>query len=495
MGIVFRQSVKTTIVTFTGAGLGALIVLVSPMLMQKAEYGLINNITYLAATVQLFVMVGTSVLVAVYTQRYGQDDERRKALLTIGLLVTVISSILFSIGFLLLKEPVIGLYNEADQVLIRQYYHYLPFVVLFMALGTIIEHYLIANVKVAQAAFAKEIILRLVNLSLLGLIYAGYIGFSQYIAGNVFMYIVPLSLLLLFASRVKGFGLTFNLKVFSRAEYKDMLHFSWYHLLVGSTLTLLGYVDTLMIAPLDSNGLEASAMYAIAVFITSFMFMPYRSMAVASSPILNQAYIDKDMPKVRDLFARAGVNIFIAGTGMFALIAVNLDNLVSILPAGYEAVKYLVLILMLGKLADMATGLNNELISISKHYKFNFRLSGLLLFTVVALDRLFIPMYGIYGAAWVATGTLIIFNIVKMAFLYKKLKLKPFTTKTWLIPVAGLCAGAAGYLWPYLINPYIDAVTRTFVVLITYVTALLLLKPSPDLNSYLAAVRKDKKLF
>lgn len=495
MGIVFRQSVKTTIVTFTGAGLGALIVLVSPMLMEKAEYGLINNITYLAATVQLFVMMGTSVLIAVYTQRYANTDERRKTLLTLGLLTTIISSVIFAVAFLLLREPIIGMYNATDQALISRYYHFIPFVVVFMGLGTIIEHFLIANVKVAQSAFTKEVVLRVINLSLLGLIYAGYIGFSQYLAGNVFMYIVPLTLLFIFASRVKGFGLSLNFKVFSKAEYKDMLHFSWYHLLVGSTLTLLGYVDTLMIAPLDKNGLGASAMYAIAVFVASFMFMPYRSMAVASSPILNQAYIDKDMPKVRDLFTRAGVNILIAGVGMFVIIAVNIDNLVRVLPEGYEPVKYLVLILMLGKLADMATGLNNELISISRHYKFNFRLSALLLLMVVVLDRIFIPIYGIYGAAWVATGMLIAFNAVKMIFLYYKLQLKPFTSKTWLIPVAGAIAGLLGYLWPYLINPYIDAVTRTFIVVIVYVVALIVLKPSDDLTNYLNSVRKDKKLF
>lgn len=495
MGIVFRQSVKTSIVTFTGAGLGALIVLVSPMLMEKTEYGLISNITYLAATIQLFVMVGTHLLVAVYTQRYGHEDERRKALLTLSILVTVVSSILFSIVFMLLKTPIVNMYNTADQALISEYYHYIPFVVLFMAFATILDHYMSANFKVAQSAFAREIILRLANLSLLGLIYAGYIGFSQYIVGNVFMYIIPLVLLVIFASRVKGFGLTGNLKIFTRAEYKDMLHFSWYHLLMGSTLALLGYIDTLMIAPLESNGLGAAAIYAIAVVITSFMFMPYRAMASASVPTLNQAYIDKDMSKVRDLFARAGVNILIAGICMFVIIAVNLDNLVAILPAGYEPVKYIVLILMLGKLADMATGLNNELISISRYYKFNFRVSALLLAVVVGLDLYFIPKYGIYGAAWVATGTLTIFNIVKMLFLYNKMKLKPFTSKTWLIPIAGAVALCAGYFWPYLINPYIDAVVRASVVLITYVVALLLLKPSDDLNSYLAAVRKDKKLF
>lgn len=495
MGIVFRQSVKTTIVTFTGAGLGALVVLISPMLMEKAEYGLISNITYLAATVQLLVMMGTSALVGVYTQRYGETDEKRKALLTLGLLTTVISSIIFTIAFILLKGPVISMYNDTDQVLIGKYYHYIPFVVVFMALGSIIEHYLVANMRVAQSAFAKEVVLRIINLSLLGLIYAGYIGFSKYIVGNIFMYSVPLVLLFFLASRVNGFGLSLRLKVFNKAEYKDMLHFSWYHLLVGSTLTLLGYIDTLMIAPLDSNGLEASAIYAIAVFITSFMLMPYRSMAYAASPVLNQAYIDKDMPKVRDLFTRAGVNILIAGTGMFVVIGANLDNLVAVLPAGYEQVKFLVLILMLGKLADMATGLNNELISISRHYKFNFRLSALLLVMVVGLDRVFIPIYGTYGAAWVATCTILVFNIVKMGFLYYKLKLKPFTSKTWLIPVAGGCAWLAGYLWPYLVNPYIDAVTRAFIVAIIYVVALVVLKPSDDLADYLNSIRNNKKLF
>lgn len=495
MGIVFRQSVKTTIVTFTGAGLGALIQLASPSLMGKAELGLINNITYLAATVQILVMMGTPVLIAVYTQRYDYEDERRKTLLTLGMLITVIGSILFTLIFLLLKEKILGIYTPADQVLINKYYHYVPIVVFMMAMVTVLDHYLVAHVKIAQSAFAREIVLRIVNLGLLGLIFTGFISFSQYITGNVLMYAVPLVLLFIMASRTRGFGLSLNLKAFSTAEYKDMVHFSWYHLLAGITMYALSYIDILMLAPLDANGLEAAAVYSIAAFIASFMFMPYRAMATASSPILNEAYINKDMDKVHDLFSRAGVNIFIAGVGMFVVIGVNMDNAVAILPAGYEPVKYLVLILMLGKLVNMATGLNNELISISKYYKFNFRLSFLLLLVVVVFDRIYIPRYGMYGAAWVASGSLVIYNLAKMTFLYMKLGLKPFTSKTWLIPVAGLAAALVGYFWPYLLNPYIDAFARSSATMITYLIALIYLKPSVDLSAYLSSIRKNKKLF
>lgn len=495
MGIVFRQSVKTTIVTFTGAGMGALIVLASPMLMRKAEWGLINNITLLAATIQMFVMLGTSNLIAIYTQRYDYTDERRKALLTIGMLTTIACSIIFAIIFLLLKEPVINMYSIADQPLIRKYYHYIPLVVLFMALASILDHYLIAHIKIAQSAFAREIVLRAINLGLLGLIYAGILNFSEYVTGNVLMYIVPLLLLFVMAMHTKGFGFTRNLRVFKKAEYRDMLHFSWYHLLMGSTTTILGYIDTLMLAPLDNTGLAAVGIYAPAVLIVSFMFMPYRAMSVASLPILNQAYIEKDMPKVRSLFARAGVNIFIAGMGMFAIIAVNLDNAVAILPEGYEPVKNLVLILMLGKLAFMATGLNNELISISQYYKFNFRISAILLVVVFVLDLIFIPQYGMWGAAWVATGTAAAFNIGRMAFLYYKMQLLPFTRKSWLVLVAGGFACLAGYFWPYLINPFIDAISRSIIVVIVYVTGLIFLKPSEDFTGYLDSIRKNKKLF
>ena len=495
MGIVFRQSIKGTIVTFTGAALGAIIVWVSTSVLSQTQYGLITNITLLAASLQLVIILGTANLIAVYTQRYDEYDIRRKALLTLGALTTFITGILFTILFFAMKEHVVAMYNIQDQPLIRKYYHFVPVVIMFMSSMTIFECYLLAHVKIAQAAFSKEVLLRVLNLLLLGMVSAGTIAFPEYIAGNAMIYIVPLSVMIFMSYKTKGFGFTAKFKVFTKADYKDMIHFSWYHLLFGSTVTLITFVDTLMLAPLDKSGMKASAIYNVAVVVSSFMFMPYRAMAMSTLPVLNKAYIDKDMDKVRDLFPRAGINILIAGIGMFAIIGVNLDNAVAIIKEGYEPVKYLALILMLGKLADMATGVNNELLSISKYYKFNSRLSIVLLGTVIILDRMLIPEYGVYGAAWVSAGTLIAFNIVKTIFLYKKFRIHPFTNKTWLVFIAGIVAAMTGYFWPYLINPYIDGTVRALVTLITYVLMLVWLKPSNDVTIFLDNMKKNKRLF
>lgn len=495
MGIVFRQSIKTTLVTFTGAALGAAIILASTSILTQAQYGLITNITYIAAIIQLVILLGTSNLVAVYTQRYEPGDIRRKALISISLGTTILLGLIFSIAFILLKDSIIPAYAEKDQDLVSKYYNYIPLVVWFMAVITMFDSYLIANVKIAVSAFSREVVLRVVNISLLLLILTGTIGFHQYVIGNVLMYLVPIMLLFYFSSKTKGFGFTSNLKVFSLREYKDMLHFSWYHLLTSSMLTLLNFIDTLMLAPLDASGMNASAIYAVAAYASSFMFMPYRAMANSTTPVLNQAYIDKDMNKVADLFKRAGINILIAGTGMFIVIGANLDNAVAILKDAYEPVKYLTLILMLGKLADMASGVNNELLSITKYYKFNYRISVLLLISVVILDYVFIPVYGVYGAAWVSAGTLIVFNITKTIFLYRKFKLHPFSNSSWMVLAAGAVAMLVGYAWPYILNPYIDTIIRSIVILLTYTALLIWLKPSADMVSFIESIKKNKRLF
>lgn len=495
MGIVFRQSIKTTLVTFTGAALGAAIILASTSILTQAQYGLITNITYIAAIIQLVILLGTSNLVAVYTQRYEPGDIRRKALISISLGTTILLGLIFSIAFILLKDSIIPAYAEKDQDLVSKYYNYIPLVVWFMAVITMFDSYLIANVKIAVSAFSREVVLRVVNISLLLLILTGTIGFHQYVIGNVLMYLVPIMLLFYFSSKTKGFGFTSNLKVFSLREYKDMLHFSWYHLLTSSMLTLLNFIDTLMLAPLDASGMNASAIYAVAAYASSFMFMPYRAMANSTTPVLNQAYIDKDMNKVADLFKRAGINILIAGTGMFIVIGANLDNAVAILKDAYEPVKYLTLILMLGKLADMASGVNNELLSITKYYKFNYRISVLLLISVVILDYVFIPVYGVYGAAWVSAGTLIVFNIIKTIFLYRKFKLHPFSNRSWMVLAAGAVAMLVGYIWPYILNPYIDTIIRSIIILLTYTALLIWLKPSADMVSFIESIKKNKRLF
>jgi O-antigen/teichoic acid export membrane protein len=201
------------------------------------------------------------------------------------------------------------------------------------------------------------------------------------------------------------------------------------------------------------------------------------------------------MFKVENLFKRAGINILIVAVGMWLLIVLNMHNAVLLLNKGYESVTWLVVILSLGKLVDMGTGLNNEMISISKHYKFNFYISLVLVGLIFVFNRLLIPMYGVYGAALGTTLALVCFNIAKFIFLWNKMRLQPFSRGSIWVIVAGVVAGVVGYWLPFLFNPFADVAVRSGVILLLYGVLLIVFKPSEDLNHFLASVRKSKKLF
>ena len=150
---------------------------------------------------------------------------------------------------------------------------------------------------------------------------------------------------------------------------------------------------------------------------------------------------------------------------------------------------------MLGRVVDMATGLNSELISVSKYYKFNFRISFLLVVLLLVFNRILIPKYGIYGAAWGATLSIAFFNLAKMVFLWWKMQLHPFSSKSLLVLLAGAGAWVAIYFIPTLFNPIVDSILRSGIIVFVYACLLIWFKPSEDLNVYLRSIKENKRLF
>ncbi len=495
MGVVIRQSVKTTLVIFFGALLGALITYAYAFIFNKPELGFITNFIYQAAIIQVFTLVGTAPLLQIYTQKYEEGGEERKVLITFSCAVVLLANIIFSIVYFLLKDIIVSKYQVQDRSYIEQYYWLTPFLVLSWSYMTLMDQYLLSQHKVAISAFVREIILRVLNIVFLFLFFYKIITFDQFILSLVVSYIVPSAILLYLAMRTKGFGFSFKFQTFKRKNYLEFVHFSWYHLLMIASMSLIGYIDIIMLAPLDKTGVASLAVYRNAIFVVSILSIPYRSIATASFAVLNRTYIEGNKNAIGALFNRLGNNLLIVAVGMCVLIACNLDNVVAIFPKGYEAIKPITLILMIGRLVDMATGMNNEVISISKYYKFNFRISAILVLLSFALMRYLIPIYGIYGAAWAATIALAVFNIAKMLFLRVKLNLQPFNKNSLLIITGGLLACGAGYILPFFIHPVVDAIFRSVFIAVSYVIFLLLTGASPDLKDYLQSIKANKRLF
>jgi O-antigen/teichoic acid export membrane protein len=495
MGIVFRQSLKTSVVTFGGALLGAAILYMSVRILTTQQYGFSRNlIAQSLAAVQLILM-GIHSMLNVYVHKYPPGDVRRKVLLTWCLTIPVLLSVLLSIPYYIFRSQIVHFYKPEDQWLAARYFDLLPFSAFLWSAMTLLEQYLCSQMKVAASAFMREIAHRLVQIAILGLFAAGYISFDVFLSSTIFSAAAPVALLFWMAARTEGFGISFELGRFSRKEYIELLRFSFYHMLTNVSMFLLTYVDALMLAPLAQSGTSAVAVYSPAVFLMSILSIPYRALATAAMPDLAAAYEQNQMGKVENVFNRAAINGWIIGVGMMAIIVCNLPNAVRILRPEYAALQQVAIILVIGRMADMLTGLNNEILSISKHYRLLFWMTVGLVVMIIAFNWWLIPIYGVVGAAAGTTLAMTLFNILKLIVVKAKLGLQPISKQTGYVLLAGIVAMLPGYFMPFLGYAVWDAIVRSTVIAAAFGVLMLLLKPSKDMHHLVEQVRSKKRLF
>jgi O-antigen/teichoic acid export membrane protein len=494
MGIVFRQSIKSTIVTFLGAILGAFCNIAYVNVLEKQANGFRTTVFDQATILQIFVLLGTTGTLMTYIQRYPAGD-KRKLLQTFSLLVPLTGTVLMLVPYLLFKEDIIRFYAPKDQDMVGRFYIWIPLLTLLWSYLNQMDAYLTGLHKSAVSAFVREVMIRIINLVLIGLLYYGYISFAFFLAGCILTYALAFILLIPVAMKTVGFGFSMKWSAFSKQEYRELIHFSWYHMLTAVSIVAIVNVGSYMLGIFSANGLDAVSVYGVAIFISTIMIIPYRAMATAAFPSLNMAYTNNEMTKLAGMFSRAAVNTLIVSVLMTVLIACNLHNVLFILRKGYDDIIPLVLILLLGRLIDTATGLNTEVIIISKYYKFNYRISMLLVVILIGFNYLLIPRYDVYGAAWGTTIALTIFNVCKVIFLWKKMGLHPFSKHTLPVLLTGVAAAAAGYLLPELPHFVADVIVRSTVIVAVYGGLMLWLKPSEDLRTYLKSVKENKRLF
>src|SRR5205085_205965 len=110
------------------------------------------------------------------------------------------------------------------------------------------------------------------------------------------------------------------------------------------------------------EGFVSVAVYTTAVFFISFLQMPLKALLPASFTVLAKAFADNDMEKARDIFNRASLNILIPSVGMAVLLCCNMNNAVAIIKNGYNEIVWVFLILFIGKMVDIATGMNDQVL-------------------------------------------------------------------------------------------------------------------------------------
>tara|TARA_Y100001935_G_C17039822_1_gene376687 strand:- start:48 stop:656 length:609 start_codon:yes stop_codon:yes gene_type:complete len=187
------------------------------------------------------------------------------------------------------------------------------------------------------------------------------------------------------------------------------------------------------------------------------------------------------MQNIKDVYQKSALNQFVFGLLLFVGIWGNIDNVFEILPKEYEAGKYVIFFIGLVNLIDMLSGNTVVIINTSPKYRY---LSWILLIhlgIVVISNFLFIPIWGLTGAAIASFVSTCIYALIRFMVLYRFYKLQPYNWKFILPVLIAVLSYALSTILPDVGYLILDIILRSTIILIIYIPLVYILKLSPEL--------------
>lgn len=425
MGIIIRQSLKSTIVSYIGVLIGTFNVLwLMPKFLNPEEIGLLRLLQDVPLLLGSFIQFGAANLTDKFFPSFRTNDGKHNGFLLLILTYSFIGYLFFLMTYYIFQHQVVELYISKSPLFVN-YINYLIPLSLFTMYSSVMESYSRAHLRIVVPAIIREVFIRLLyTLMILGYAFAMY-NYEGVVVIFVLSYAVALVLILIYTFAFLPFNIHWDTRILNKDLLKSMGTYVLY-IIPGSAGSLLASkIDTLMIG--SKLGLAEIGIYNLAFFIGSIVEMPRRAISQISLPILAQAWSKNDLEEIRTIYKKSSINQMMLGGIVFVLIWTNVDMLLSLIPNSeiYSKGKYVILFIGLGRLFDMSTGVNTEIILSSPYYRFNLISIALLSALSVITNLIFIDAYGINGVAFATFLTLIVFNTIKLVFLKIKIDSLP----------------------------------------------------------------------
>ena len=482
MGIVVRQSILASIISYIGVLIGYINLLyLYPKFLEPDQIGLLRAIQDFAMLMVPFATLGLAQVVLRYFPQYSKSQEQINSFASLVVVLALGAFSIFLLVFYLFEPWILSFFKEnANAVII---YKNLILILTFLLLfTTIFEQLSKAILKVAFPNFLREICIRILQGILVILYFFSFLTFDQFIISSVLIYVLTLTILIVFLWRFKiGFNFG-NIKSFTFNTIRGMAKYSSLSFISVSAMIFIGKMDSLMVT--GFLGLTAVAVYTTAFYMATVIEIPKRAITQATTTLLARAFEKNDLSEIEMLYRKTAINQLIIGVLLMIGIWANLENLFVLMPKGeiYRVGSQVVILVGVGKLIDMAFGPSSEIIGLSRFYWFNLVCVSLLAVIVVITNYFFIPRFGITGAAYGSVIALVLYNAVKFIFIYLRMGIQPFTFATVKVIVIGLGVVFVSIFLPRLHNVFADVLFRSALITVVFSTLIIGTRSSEEVN-------------
>lgn len=483
MGIVRRQSVASSIYIYIGFLIGAFnLLFLFKNYFSPEEFGLTRlliDVSTLLAMLCTFGSCPATVKFFPYYKAYLPPKKNDLPFITI--VACLIGCILFIVITPIFRDGIIRKFGK-NSALFVEYFHLIYPLTISYAFWYLLESIEWSLQNTVLTNFLKEIGFRIITTLLIIMYILKWVNFNQFITLFACMYVIPVLILMIHLYKLNYFNFSIQISKVTKRLKKHILTFSLF-IFSGQVLGLIARTsDTIIISSQSSNGLADTAVFTIATFLIALMEVPMRGMMGIAASIIAYAWKDKDMPKIAEMYQKTALNLTIIGVAIGCTIYLNATNLVSYFGPVYQTLPNIILILGIAKLVDLGTGLNSQILLSSKYWKIDFGTNMFFVFLSIPLNYYLVNKYGVVGSAYANFTATVVYNLIRLLFIWKLFNLQPYTLKNIQALMIAATAFFIAYLIPTFSNFIVDAIIRSFAFITIYGVAILGFKTSIDLN-------------
>ncbi len=485
MGIVLKQSLKNTLITYFGFVIGAInLLFLYTRFLTDEYYGLVNVILSASAVLMPLMAFGVPNTLVKYFAGF-REGKNRDSFLTLMVLLPLVLILPLAIISQVANEA-IGNFLSQENPVVKGYVWHIFLIGMAMAYFEVFYAWAKVKMRSVFGNFMKEVFSRVVVTLLLLLVYAEVISVMAFLNALVLQYLLRTLIMMVYAFKLQQLKLNFKLPTNTKA----MVSYSALIILGGSAAIVLLEVDKVMINQFIE--IENVAYYSVAGFIAVTIAVPARSMHNITYPLTAEMLHKKDMTGLKRLYQKSSLTLFIVSGLLFLLIILNLHDLYDFLPDNYREGYLIVVILGLAKVYDAVLGNNNAILYNSDYYKALLLMGVFLAILTILLNLWLIPKFGLDGAAIASFLAFFTYNSIKLGYVKTKFRMHPITRETIKVFILMVSIALAFYWIEFPFHAVINIGLKSMLIIAIYLFVLYRFKISEDvygvLSKYMAKI-------
>ena len=508
MGIIAKQSIQGTIVTYLGVAVGFVTTFfVLTRFLTAEEIGLARVLVDAATLFIGLAQLGTSSSIIRFYPHFkssgGQELKRsgvtskpaqsasEHGFFFWTILIPLIGFGLFAAIYCACHAPLSQWFGEKSPLFVEYYYMVLP-MAFFMLYQTIFETNANVRMHIVVPRAVRELITR-IGLLVAYLLYAfRVVELNGFVIALCMVYAVAMlcNIIYLFSLGEVSLRPDWDFIRRNRQLVKQYALYTGFLLVSAVTSVLAPTLSSFFITA--EMGLNYTGIFAIATYIAVMVSIPYRSVTAIAAPQLATAIKNNDQSQITHLMQQVSRNLLLIGGMILCAIWLNIDLIFHILPNGttYAEARSVVLMLGVSQLVIATGSFTLNSLNYSRFYAFSLLFSFILTASSIALNNALIPLLGMEGAAVSNLLSYAIYFALIIITVRLSLHTPTFTRQHLKILLLLLAIIGLNYLWQQywpINNIWISSITRSAVLMggacaIAWITNL-----SPEINQQLRA--------